>query len=76
MKTEEHMAAVIKAEKEKAAYYKELFIKERNIKNGLYYFILKNGLFEKLKVYEPATDYQTTNHHEKCLRWFAENMKK
>ena len=67
MKTEKHLAAVIKVEKEKAAYYKELFIKERNI---------KNGLFEKLKVYEPATDYQTTNHHEKCLRWFAENMKK
>jgi len=54
--------------------FKKKFFTERNIKNGLYYFILKKGLFEELKNHEPFANYQTTDSHKECLKWLLNSL--
>lgn len=38
------------------------------------FFILKNGMFEKLKKYELSTNYQKTDSHYKSLLWLTKNL--
>ena len=58
----------------KLAHCKNDFEVEKNIKNGLYFFILENGLFEKLKTFEPSAKYQSTNYQIKCLEKLANDL--
>lgn len=57
-------------------YFKQSFEVEKNIKNGLYFFILENGLFEKLKKFEPFVNYHTENFKIKSLEWLNANLPK
>lgn len=78
MKTQQdlnkYLLSELKKQKQQTENYKELFEKEKNIKNGLYFFILNNGMFEKLKEYEPLTDYQKTDYHNKSLLYLISNL--
>ncbi|WP_046755399.1 hypothetical protein [Kordia jejudonensis] len=47
---------------------------EKSIKNGLYFFILENGLFEELKTFEPKAKYQTTDYKIKSLEKLANDL--
>ena len=53
----ERLLEELKQYKEYAQKYRESFEIEKNIKNGLYFFILNNGLFNKLRDYEPFAKY-------------------
>jgi hypothetical protein len=79
MKTQKELNKVLlqelKETKSKLENYKRSFEIEMNIKNGLYFFILTNDLFDLLKQFRKTNDYQKRDYHMKSLEYLVENLK-
>jgi len=79
MKTQKELNKVLlqelKETKSKLEKYKQNFEIEMNIKNGLYFFILTNDLFDLLKQFRKTNNYQDQDYHIKCLEYLVENLK-
>ncbi|NAS32442.1 hypothetical protein GTQ40_15765 [Flavobacteriaceae bacterium R38] len=56
----------LKQHKAELIKYKKDFEVEKNIKNSLYFFILNNDLFERLKQFEQSKD-RSEDYHLKTL---------
>lgn len=61
----------IKSELQK---YKQDFEIEKNIKNGLYFFILTHDLLYLLKEFRKTNNYQDEDYHIKCLNYLIDNL--
>jgi hypothetical protein len=68
-----HLVKELKLQKAELKRYRNGFETEKNIKNSLYFFILNNGLFEKLKKFEQSRD-RSVDYHLKALYFLAENL--
>jgi len=79
MKTQKELNKVLlqelKETKSKLERYKQNFEIEMNIKNGLYFFILTNDLFDLLKQFRNTNNYQDQDYHIKSLEYLVENLK-
>ncbi len=64
----------LKQKKSELEKYKHDFEIEKNIKNGLYFFILTNNLYELLKKFCKTNDYQKEDYHIKSLDYLVENL--
>lgn len=54
--------------------YKQDFEKEKNIKNGLYFFILTNDLIDLLKEFRKTNDYYETDYQVKSLEFLIDSL--
>ncbi|WP_430412866.1 hypothetical protein [Kordia sp.] len=64
----------LKQTKTELANCKKSFEVEKNIKNGLYFFILKNDLLNMLRQFRKTNDYQTGDYHIKSLEFLIDNL--
>lgn len=64
----------LKQVKSELLKYKQDFEIEKNIKNGLYFFILTNDLVESLKEFRKMNDYHTSDYHLKSLDFLIDNL--
>lgn len=78
MKTQKELNKVLLTElketKSKLEKYKRNFETEMNIKNGLYFFILTNNLFDLLKQFRKTNNYHQEDYYLKSLEYLAENL--
>jgi hypothetical protein len=54
--------------------YKQNFEIEKNIKNGLYFFILTHDLLGLLKEFRKTNDYEDIDYHVKCLDFLVDSL--
>ena len=54
--------------------YKQDFEIEKNIKNGLYFFILTNDLVDLLKEFRKTNDYHKTDYQLKALDFLINTL--
>jgi len=64
----------LKKYKAEAKKYRKGFEIEKNIKNGLYFFILTNDLLELLKQFRKTNDYQAEDYHVKSLEFLINRL--
>ncbi|WP_298423213.1 hypothetical protein [uncultured Kordia sp.] len=64
----------LKETKTALAKCQQSFEVEKNIKNGLYFFILKNDLLNLLRQFRKTNDYQNEDYHIKSLEFLIENL--
>jgi len=64
----------LKQKKSELEKYKRDFETEKNIKNGLYFFILTNKLYKQLVTFSRTNDYQKEDYHIKSLEYLIENL--
>lgn len=54
--------------------YKQQFEIEKNIKNGLYFFILTHDLVDLLKEFRKTNDYHKTDYQLKALGFLINTL--
>ena len=54
--------------------YKQQFEIEKNIKNGLYFFILTNDLVALLQKFRETNDYNKTDYQLKALDFLIDSL--
>ncbi|MFK7750557.1 MAG: hypothetical protein AB8B65_19350 [Kordia sp.] len=64
----------LKQKKSELEKYKHDFETEKNIKNGIYFFILTNNLYEQLVTFTETNDYQKEDYQIKSLDYLIENL--
>lgn len=64
----------LKQKKSELKKCKREFEIEKNIKNGLYFFILTNNLYELLVTFAKTNDYQKEDYQIKSLDYLIENL--
>ncbi|MBC8757214.1 hypothetical protein H2O64_21270 [Kordia sp. YSTF-M3] len=64
----------LKQKKSELEKYKRDFEIEKNIKNGLYFFILTNELYDLLRKFSKTNDYQKEDYQIKSLEFLIENL--
>ncbi|WP_046758800.1 hypothetical protein [Kordia jejudonensis] len=64
----------LKEVKSELLRYKQDFEKEKNIKNGLYFFILTNDLVALLQEFRKTNDYYDTDYQVKALDFLIDTL--
>lgn len=64
----------LKQVKSELLKYKQDFEIEKNIKNGLYFFILMNDLVALLQEFRKTNDYHKTDYHLKSLDFLIDGL--
>lgn len=64
----------LKEVKSELLRYKQDFEKEKNIKNGLYFFILTNDLVALLQEFRKTNDYYETDYQLKALDFLVNTL--